>query len=147
MVWIIWAAILNTVWTRWCLQLLPARIATRFGANGQAAGSMSRVGFAMFFILFPIGLAVFLRTIGGVAGSVSGMSTAMDHMAAGMILYFSFLSWCIVRSNRSSPPRIDTSSLVIGIVALVVIISFSMRGLTKSSASRHEAEVPIISPS
>ena len=82
--WIIGAAIVNMVWTFWCLQFLPGRIATHFGLNGQPDGFMSRRGFVLFSILFPVALAGFLLYTGSLTKAVPGMPDAMEQMAAGM---------------------------------------------------------------
>ena len=147
MVWITWATILNTLWTVWCLKLLPARIASRFGPNGQVAGTMSRAGFGFFFILFPVAISAFVVYIGSIEHAVPGMATAMEHMAAGLTIYFSFLSWCIVRSNRNSPARVDMPSLMVGMFVLIAVMFVSLRGLAGSSArTNHASSAPIISP-
>ena len=145
MVWVIRAAILNTIWTLWCIRLLPPRVAVRFGANGQAEGWISRKGFALFSILFPLAQSAFILYIGRVTQSVQGMTTAMEHLAAGMILFFSFLSWCIVRSNRRRPARIDFVSLMASLVFLTGILIASLSGLSKTSHPPKPTTAPISS--
>jgi hypothetical protein len=137
MVWMIGAAILNTLWTLWCVQFLPPRVATHFGLGGQADGWMSRKGYAWFSILFPLALSAFIVFIGGITKSAGEMPTAMEHLAAALIVFFSFLSWTIVRSNRRNPPRIDYPSLFVGIAVLLAFTSFWVRGLPKESGQRN----------
>lgn len=141
--WIIKAAIVNTIWTLWCTQRVPARVVTRFGPNGQAAGWMSRRGFALFSLFFPIALAAFMVFIGGIAGQSAGaIGPAMNHLAAGLILFFSLITWCIVRSNRSSPERIDVLSLLISIVALMAFVFVFIQDVSKVTAPRHASNIP-----
>ena len=147
MKWIIVATAINTVWTLWCALRAPDRLATRFGPSGQPEGSMSRRGFTLFFLLFPLATAAFVVYIGKLSHTVAGMPTAMNHFAAGMILFFSLLSWCIMRSNRNSPARIDVPSLLLSIVGLMVVMFLSFRDLSTTSAKpKSSPEAPIIAP-
>lgn len=144
--WIIKAAILNTVWTLWCTQRIPARVVTKFGPNGQPVGWMSRGGFARFFILFPIAIAAFMVYVGRIAGqSLGGLDTAMAHFAAGLSVFFSLLSWCIVRSNRRSPERVDILSLLVSIGVLMVFMFTFIRDISKLSDQTKRATNPPIS--
>ena len=71
------------------------------------------------------------------------LGTAMEHIAAGLILFFSFLTWCIVRSNKRNPPRIDYPSLLVSVAALLVFVSLSVGGLSKASAKPdHASPIP-----
>ena len=133
MAWIIGAAILNTLWTLWCAQLLPARIAIRFGLNGEPDGFASRKGFALFSILFPLATSAFLVYIGGVVHFAGGVADAMEHLAAGFIIFFSLLSWSIVRSNRRSPARMDYPSLLASVAVLLVFVLLLLGGIFKAS--------------
>lgn len=137
------AAILNTIWTLWCVQFLPPRVATHFGIGGQANGWMSRKGFAWFSILFPLALSVFIVFVGRGTQSKEAMPTEMERLAAGLILFFSFLTWSIARSNKKSPPRMDYPSLGVSIAALLVYVSLWVGGLSKSSDhENHVATAP-----
>jgi hypothetical protein len=137
--WIIGAAVLNTLWTLWCVQFLPPRVATHFGLRGQADGWMSRKGYAWFSILFPLALSAFIVYMGGIGKSLSELTTAMEHLAAGLILFFSALSWCMVRSNKRNPPRIDYLSLFLSIGALLVYTTYWVGGLPKESGKANHA--------
>ncbi|MDR3690227.1 MAG: hypothetical protein P4L46_12665 [Fimbriimonas sp.] len=126
--WIIGAAILNTLWTLWCVQFLPPRVATKFGLTGQACQWMSRKGFARFSILLPIAISALMLSV----GKGEAIGSEMERMAAGMILFFSFLTWSIVRSNKRTPPQIDYMSLLISIGVLVLFVSLSVGGISKA---------------
>jgi hypothetical protein len=132
MVWIIGAAVLNTLWTVWCVQFLPARVATHFGLGGQANGWMSRKTFCWFNTLFPLALSAFIVFVGANAQSSGAMLTEMERLAAGLILFFLFLSWSIVRSNKRNPPQVDYPSLLVGIGALLVYVAVWVGGLPKA---------------
>lgn len=132
--WIVAASIINVLWTLWCVRLLPARVATKFGLGGQPEGYMSRKAFAWFSILFPLPMAYFIVFTTSLAPGPAGMAAAMDKFAAGFILFFSCISWCLVRSNRKSPPRMDFSSLWISLLALAVFSIYSLSGITKGAS-------------
>ena len=95
---------------------------------------MSRKGYAWFSILFPLALSAFLVFIGRGTLPPGGLPTSMEHLAAATILFFSFLTWCIVRSNRRNPARIDYPSLFVSIAVLLVSISLTVGGLSKASS-------------
>jgi hypothetical protein len=139
--WIVGAGILNTLWTFWCVQLLPLQVAVRFGTTGQAEGWMSRRGFALFSILFPLAMSAFIVFIGGTAKAVVGLPTAMEHIAAGLTLFFSFLSWCIVRSNRRVPPRVDYPSLFVSLMVLTASITLSLVGVSTTPDKANQSSV------
>jgi len=140
--WIVKAAIVNTIWILLCTQRVPARLVTKFGPNNRAAGTMSRGGFAVFFLVFPLVIAGFMSTIGGVAGqSVPGLAAAMDHFAAGMIVFFSLLAWCIVRSNRNSPARLDTPSFLICMAVMMVFTFIFIRDIPKDKNKQKHASI------
>ena len=136
MSWIVCATIVNIVWTLWCARLLPSRLATHFGIKGQADRFMSKKGFAWFSILTPIVLSVFLVTLGRTIPSAEGIEPMMEHLAAGLTIFFAFLTWCIVRSNRKTPPRIDYPSLLLSIAILMTFVSFTIGGLPSSKSSQ-----------
>jgi hypothetical protein len=136
MIWIIAAAIVNTLWTLWCVQLLPARVATHFGLGGQPDGWMSRKGFALFSIFFPLAMAAFMMFV---ARTGPGMEAPMQHLAAGLILFFSGISWCVVRSNRRAPARMDYPSLLLSVAVLLVFVSFSVGDFAKLGKLSHPA--------
>lgn len=101
---------------------------------------MSRKGFALFSILFPLAMAAFLVVyLGGVLPPEEGLAAAMEKMAAGFILFFSSISWCLVRSNRNAPPRMDYPSLFIGMVALMVVVVASLSGLPPKKEKGNQA--------
>ena len=140
--WIVKAAIVNTIWILWCTQRVPARLVTKFGPDNRAAGTMSRGGFAVFFLVLPLLTAAFMGYIGGMAGqSVPGLSVAMDHFTAGMIVFFSLLAWCIVRSNRNSPARLDTPSFLICMAVMTVFVSIFIRDIPKGPAKSKQASI------
>ena len=139
--WIIVAAVLNTVWTLWCVQFLPPRVATHFGLRGQADGWMSRKGYAWFSILFPLAMSAFIVYMGRITGSPGELPTQMEHLAAVLILFFSFLSWCMVRSNRRNPPRIDVMSLLLSIGLLLVYTSIWVSELPKSGQTNRPSAI------
>jgi len=136
MAWIIAAAVVNTLWTLWCVRLLPARVATHFGLGGQVDGWMSRKGFALFGILFPLGLAAFLVALGGQTGSSGPGREGMEHLAAGLVLFFSCISWTLVRSNRRTPPQCDYPSLFLGLAVLLVFLLLFFSELSRQSIPR-----------
>lgn len=141
MAWIIVATILNTVWTLWCVQLLPPRVATHFALGGQPDGWMSRKGYAWFSILFPLVLSAFIAFVGGLTQDQVDMTTQMQHLAAALIIFFSFLTWCMVRSNRKTPARIDYPSLILSVAALLLFTTFWVGGLPKGANQRNQAEL------
>jgi len=143
MVWLIGVAILNTVWTLWCVQFLPPRVAAHFGVGGEANGWMSRKGFAWFSILFPIALSAFIVSIGKSTQSPESSPMDMERFATGLVLFFSFLSWSIVRSNKRNPPRVDYPSLLVSIGALLIFVSIWVGGLSKApSKPNHPSSIP-----
>jgi hypothetical protein len=140
--WIVKAAIVNTIWVLWCTQRVPARLVTKFGPNNRAAGTMSRAGFAVFFLVLPLVTAAFMAFIGGVAGqSAIGLAAAMDHFAAGMIIFFSLLAWCIARSNRNSPARLDGASFVVSMIVLMAFTFIFIRDIPKDSGKQNQTSI------
>ena len=99
----------------------------------DAESWMSRKGFAAFSIVTPILLSVFLIYIGRTAPESTGMPMAMEKFAAGFTVFFAFLSWCIVRSNKKSPPKIDYPSLLVSVAVLMVFMALTIGRLPKSS--------------
>jgi hypothetical protein len=128
MIWILAAAIVNTLWTLWCAQNLPTRVATHFGLGGNPDGWMSRKSFALFGILFPPAMAVFIVVV---SRSDARIQAPMEHVAAGLILFFSAVSWSIVRSNRKTNVRVDYPSLLLSLAAFIAFIWFSVGGISQ----------------
>ena len=103
---------------------------------------MSRRGFAWFSIIFPLPLAYFILFTSTIAPGPVGMVPAMEKMAAGISLFFSGISWCIVRSNRRSPARIDYPSLLISLLMLTVFSLYSVSGIASGATKSKMATAP-----
>ena len=113
-----------------------------FGSGGNGEGWTTKRGFALFSILFPVALAAFMVFIGSVAQFKGELATTMKHLAAELIVFFSLLSWCIVRSNRRTPARIDFPSLLLSIAALTVFILLSIGSFAKLADQKNHLSVP-----
>ncbi len=116
--------------------LLPERVATHFGIDGQADGWMSRSGYANFIRIFGLALPVFTVAVGFLTrflpswminipnrdywlapehraetyNSVLGFCLWLACMEAGLV---GAMHYQTIVANRSIPARLPTSGLVI----------------------------------
>lgn len=109
---------------------LPPVVASHFGMNGAANGSMSRSAYCLFMVAFVVGLPCLVALSGRFAGllpvqminlphrdvwlaperrsaTILALSQRLEQLASALIMYLCFMHWLVVRANATQPPRLD----------------------------------------
>lgn len=122
---------------------LPARVASHFGASGQADSFMSRDGYVAFMLVFVVGLPLVMTGFMALvfrSGSASMNLPNRDYwlaperraqlvalltahgmrFGAGLAVFLSCVHWLIVRANMQHPPQLDNDLMYVGLALFLL---------------------------
>ena len=122
---------------------LPARVASHFGASGQANSFMSRDGYVAFMLVFVVGLPLVMT--GFMALVFRSDSASMNlpnrdywvaperraqlvalltahgmRFGAGLVVFLSYVHWLVVRANTQRPPQLDNDLMYAGLALFLL---------------------------
>jgi len=146
---------LNVVYIQTLAGTLPERVATHFGFNGEPDGWMTRRGFVIFAIVFPIvisaimvGIAFGIRNADPSTLKVANAEywRRPEHFAEATSRIFDFLCivacvvtmffggvWLVVAGAQSKdPPRLNKLALIAVVMPLVVFLALGVTWLNNS---------------
>jgi serine/threonine protein kinase len=154
------------------IDTLPARVATHFGFEGRADGWMSRSGYQLFELAFPLGIALILTGVSALvrfipaqfvnlprkdywlvperrALTAAMIRSRMTWLACLMTLFFGGLHMLTLEANRVQPPQLPMGGLLMIMMFFLIslmlwVILLLMRFAETGEGSRH---VPQHSPS
>ena len=122
---------------------LPERVATHFGFEGRADGWMSRSGYQLFEIAFPLGIALILTGTSALirffpakfinlprkdywlvperrALTAAMIRSRMTWLACLMTLFFGGLHVLTLEANRVQPSQLPMGGLLMVIIAFLI---------------------------
>ena len=134
----------------WAERVLPDKVASHFGARGQADGWMSREGYVQSMGLIGFLTPVFLLGIGLLMRLVPAeimnvprreywlspehrhetaqyMTRQFGWMACLSLALIVAINWLMIEANRTSPPRLSGSVWVLFVVFLASVAIWIVR--------------------
>lgn len=125
------------------INTLPERVATHFGFEGRADGWMSRSGYRIFEIAFPLGIALILMGTSALVRSfpakyvnlprkdfwlvperraltASIIRSRMTWLACLMTLFFGGLHVLTLEANRVQPPQLPMGGLLMVVMFFLI---------------------------
>jgi hypothetical protein len=140
----------------WSAHELPPRVASHFGAQGQADGWMPRetylefmggIGLLLPLLMLGTGLLMGVMPAGtiNIPGRDYWLATERRHetnaylarqmawFACAMTAFFIGLNWCVVDGNRHTPARLTNSIWFLLAAFLVFVVAWLVRLVTHFS--------------
>lgn len=136
---------------------LPERVASHFDFNGQADGWMSRSGYILFAIFFPLGISLFLGLIGWLirylpasminmpnknywlaperkAKTACTMFIFMIWLACILLLFFTAIHISVIQANKMVPPKLSQTHTAGNLVGFLIVLAVWIIAMFKQFA-------------